>query len=105
MKGTEGPGQVSSDLEIQSTTNLHVAPREKVSEGSSPRDVQNITERAGGRVNERRSGGFLVAEWVGRMAVNPLVSRSSFLRPSVHYGVETRRVADGPDRASGEYRC
>ena len=46
MKGTEGPGQVSSDLEIQSTTNLHVAPREKVSEGSSPRDVQNITEGA-----------------------------------------------------------
>ena len=49
MKGTEeGPGQVSSDLEIQSTTNLHVAPREKVSEGSSPRDVQNITEGAKG---------------------------------------------------------
>ena len=55
MKGTErtlpfSPGQVSSDLEIQSTTNLHDAPREKVSEGSSPRDVQNITEGAkGGR--------------------------------------------------------
>ena len=56
MKGTEralpfSPGQVSSDLEIQSTTNLH-APREKVSEGSSPRDVQNITEAARGEPAE-----------------------------------------------------
>ena len=55
-RGALSPAQVS-DLEIQSTTNLHApdAEDEKVSEGSSRRDVQNITEAGGDRESRTRA--------------------------------------------------